>query len=629
MTKNLPSPKLSSGVRSFLILGTDAGLAAASFAVIHTLRFEGLPPERWEGVRLAVVLLLVASRLLANSLFRLNRWSFRFSGLTDGARIVMAGFFGTGLFTLGLDLVPALAQPPRSVLVSELLLTTGLMSMVRFTPRLVWLYRADLLRSRRNGQVRTLIVGAGAPGEALLRDLRRSSEHDLEVLGFVDEDPDSWGDVVGGKTVLGATSDLAALASRLQAELVLIAAPDLPASRLREILTLCADLRLRFKVLPAARYGAEGPAPAELRDLEPVDLLERDEVTLGDSAAPKLGSDERRLVAGAAGSIGTETCAQLLERGCRNLVMLDVDENGLYVNQRRFERLYPECRIVAEPADVRDAGRIRQLFARHRPEDVFHAAARKHVPLMEQSPSEAVKTNVLGTRVLAEAAHEAGVRRFVFMSTDKAVKPTSVMGATKRLGELLVRHMAERSPTRFSVVRFGNVLDSAGSVVPIFREQIAAGGPVTVTHPEARRYFMTISEAVGLVLEAAYGDYGGLCVLEMGQPIRILDLARQMITMAGHVPEEDVKIDFCGLRPGEKLDEELLGDDERVVRRVHGKVSVIESPPPPEDVLAQVSRLAEDAAREDAAALVRRLHEIVAEYASPLADDRELVLADG
>lgn len=624
MTKNLPGLRLSSQLRSLLILSVDAGLAAASFALVHTLRFEGLPLERREEITLSVVFLLVASRLVANTLFRLNRWSFRFSGLTDGARIALAGVFGTGLFTLGLDLLPGLVQPPRSVLLFELLLTTAFFSTVRFGPRLVWLYRADLLRARRSGQVRTLIVGAGAPGEALLRDLRRSSEHDLAVLGFVDEDPDTWGDIVGGKTVLGGTSDLPALASRFGVELVLIAAPRLPASRLREILTLSADLRLRFKVLPATRYDAHGHTTAELRDLEPSDLLERPEVRLGESAAPTLAGEGVRLVAGAAGSIGTETCTQLLQWGCRTLVMLDVDENGLYVNQRRFERLFPGRRIVAEPADIRDEGRIRELFARYRPEDVFHAAARKHVPLMESSPGEAVKTNVLGTRVLAQAAHEVGARRFVFMSTDKAVKPRSVMGATKRLGELLVLHRAERSPTRFSVVRFGNVLDSAGSVVPIFREQIAAGGPVTVTHPEARRYFMTISEAVGLVLEAAYGGYGRLCVLEMGEPLLILDLARQMISMAGFVPDEDVKIEMCGLRPGEKLEEELLEEDERVLRVVDGKVAVVEGPSPPDDVLERVSRLAEAAAREDATSLVAELYETIARGASA----RELVPAD-
>jgi len=297
-------------------------------------------------------------------------------------------------------------------------------------------------------------------------------------------------------------------------------------------------------------------------------------------------------------------------------VMLDTNENELYVLKRRFERLFPESEVIAEVADIRDRTRLDNLFAAYRPRDVFHAAARKHVPLMEAAPCEAVKTNVVGTQYLAEAAKAFGVERFVFTSTDKAVRPTSVMGATKRLGEQLLRQMAESSRTRFFVVRFGNVLDSAGSVVPLFREQIAAGGPITVTHPEIQRYFMTISEAVALVLRAAYGDHGRLCVLEMGEPIRILDLARQMITMAGLVPDVDIRIEFTGLRPGEKLFEELVADGEKVVRVIDRKIKVVDGLVPPANLGVRIDELRRAAAAEDSHAVRGLLHELVPEYRS-------------
>ena len=553
-----PLKRLFSSTRVAILLFLDAALAAASLIVAYVLRFEGaLSAAEWQILPPALAV-LAAARIAANLSLRLHRWSFRFAGLTDGARVALAGLFGTGLWTLGLYFL-RLHAVPRAVVAMELLLTTALMTAVRFGPRLGWLYRANLLRARRTGAMRTLIVGAGETGEAVLRDLQRSTEHEYQVLGFVDERPERQGQIVAGTTVLGTLGELPWLASRFGVQVVLIADPRLPASRLRRILHLCADLKLRFKIVPASYRRLSDESGQRIQDLEPGDLLERDELRFAHDESRGFSPGRPQLVAGAAGSIGAEVCAQLLELGCRELVMLDVNESGLYMQARRFQRLYPDRRVNAELADIRDVGRTRSIFAQYRPRDVFHAAACKHVPLMESAPGEAVKTNVRGTRILAQVAHDFGVERFVFMSTDKAVRPSSVMGATKRLGELVVRRMDEMSRTHFSVVRFGNVLDSAGSVVPIFREQIKNGGPLTVTHPEARRFFMTISEAVGLVLKAAYGDFGQLCVLEMGEPIRILDLARHMIVMSGHVPDVDVKIEFSGLRPGEKLHEELLG----------------------------------------------------------------------
>ena len=275
------------------------------------------------------------------------------------------------------------------------------------------------------------------------------------------------------------------------------------------------------------------------------------------------------MVTGAAGSIGSEICAQLLRFGLNKLILVDLNENGMYMLQLRLEREFPDVEVLTEVADIRDPKRLLSLFERHRPQDVFHAAAHKHVPLMEAAPCEAVKNNILGTRNVAEAADACGAERMIYISTDKAVRPSSVMGACKRVGEAVVRSMAERSLTKFCAVRFGNVLGSAGSVVLVFREQIAAGGPVCVTHPDVRRYFMTISEAVALVLKAAYADYGELCVLDMGEQMRIEDLARHMITMSGLVPGDDIRIKYTGLRPGEKLFESLLTEEEEHTHQVH------------------------------------------------------------
>lgn len=607
-------PRMSYRARAVLILVLDAVVTAGSLWLAYLLRFEGELPAAELDTLLLALPLLAAARIAANVLFRLHRWSFRLSGLTDGARIAMSGLFGTGIFTLGLYLYHRGAgMPPRSVVVLELLLSTTLMAFIRFAPRLAWLYRTDLLRGRRRAAERTLIVGAGAAGEMLLRDLRRSAKHNVQVVGFVDDNPGKRGSIVGGREVLGTVADLPRIVARHEVTQVLIAIPRLPATRVREMLTLCSTLKLKFKILPySCAFLQRQAAVVSLQDLSPEDLLAREEVFLHPEG---LRDRQRcRLVTGGAGSIGSEVCSQLLALGCCHLVMLDVDENGLYMLKRRLECHHPDAVIAAEVGDVRDVARLESIFSHYRPFDVFHAAARKHVPLMEAAPAEAVKTNVIGTRNVARVAERYGAERFVYMSTDKAVRPTSVMGATKRLGELLLQQMDAASGTHFLVVRFGNVLGSAGSAVPLFLDQIAAGGPVTITHPDARRFFMTISEAVGLVLRAAYADHGSLCVLDMGEPIRILDLARHMITMSGHVPDIDIKIEISGLRPGEKLVEELLGDGETVVRRVDRKIQVVEGPAVRQDLGQWLDSLAEAARREDARQVRRLLHEVVEDY---------------
>jgi FlaA1/EpsC-like NDP-sugar epimerase len=603
--------RIDSRGRRALLLITDLLFAMASLLAALMLRFEGEIPEGWPGKLPPLLGVLVASRLLTNVYFQLHRWSFLLSGLTDGVRVGMAGLLGTGGFIAGVFLL-RLPSPPRSVVVMELFLTIGLMLLVRFAPRLVWLYHTDLARARRPDAVRALIFGAGATGEMLLRDLLRSEAHGYQVAGFIDDNPAKLGTIVGGRPTLGTTDDLPGLVRKLDVTVLLIAVRDLPAAKIREILSHCADLKLRFKTVPVSLYQ-EGATLGRLQDLAPEDLLNRAAVVFGaeDTATVRGRS---AAVVGAAGSIGSEICLQLLGAGVNPLLMVDINENGLYLQQRRFERDFPDVQLVSEVADIRDPGRIRRLFDLYRPRDIFHAAAHKHVPLMEQAPCEAVKNNIGGTRNVAAAAAAAGAERFVFISTDKAVRPTSVMGASKRVGEMLVRHLAAHSDTAFSAVRFGNVLDSSGSVVPIFREQIAAGGPVTITHPEVRRYFMTIGEAVGLVLKAAYGNHGPLCILEMGEQIRILDLARHMITLAGRVPEVEIPILISGLRPGEKLAEELMTEEEESAHRIDNKIYVADSPLPVLDFGEKLNALLAAAEREDDPTVFRLLRDLVPRY---------------
>src|SRR5664280_2783545 len=551
-----------SPLRYFLVIAVDAAIPVFSLWFAMFLRFEGRIVVEYARVLLPLILLLVCGRIVANLLLRLHRWSFRLSGLPDGARVGVAGLLGTGVFLLSIFLL-GLPHPPRSVVVMELFFSTFLMAVMRFAPRLTWMYVSERARAGQAGALRTVIIGAGVAGELLLRDLQQSDEHSYYVVGFIDDNRLKQSVIVGGKTVLGTVAELPEIAKRYRVAKVLIAIPRMSAKRIREILGLCADLKLQFKILPVSfAYLNDRAAATMLQDLQPEDLLPRGPVDLSDSGQRATIMGRKVLVTGAAGSIGREICVQLLRAGVSRLVMVDINENEMYLTSRELQRLHPNAAFMTEVADIRDPGRMEALFAKYRPQDVFHAAAHKHVPLMEIAPGEAIKNNVLGTRNVALAADHAGVDRFVFISTDKAVRPSSVMGASKRVAEMIVRQMARTSHTKFCAVRFGNVLGSAGSVVPLFRAQIAAGGPVTVTDPEVRRYFMTVREAVGLVLQAGYGDYGELCVLDMGEQIKIVDLARHMVTMAGQVPDADIAIEFTGLRPGEKLYEELLTEEE-------------------------------------------------------------------
>jgi FlaA1/EpsC-like NDP-sugar epimerase len=598
-------------MRPLLLLLLDGVVAAGALYAVLFLRFEGEIPAWCHFAYPSLALAVAISRSMSSALLRLHRWSFRLSGLADGMRVAVAGLLGSGIFA-ALILLLRIPAPPRSIFAFEFLLSTVVIGAVRYSPRVALTYMADRSQVRKSEARRTLIVGDGTAGDSLLRDLRGSRTHDYLVVGFVDNDPVKQQMIVGGKPVLGALDEIGDLVREHDVHQILVAMPTLEAPRLRQLLSQCANLRVAIKVLPLSfDYLAERASASMLQELTPEDLLPRPAVALSDADERGRIAGRVALVTGAAGSIGSEICRQLLLGGARQLVLVDMNENELYLMQRRLAPEHPASDLRAEVADIRDPERLRRLFRKYRPHDVFHAAAHKHVPLMETAPGEAVKNNILGTRNVAEAADEFSSDRFIYISTDKAVRPTSVMGATKRVGEQVVRRLNISSRTEFCAVRFGNVLGSAGSVVPLFREQISRGGPVTVTHEDVRRYFMTIGEAVGLVLRAAYGNYGELCVLDMGEQLRIVDLARHMITMVGKVPELEIPIVFTGLRPGEKLHEELMTEEEEAVRPVNEKIFVVDGPAPSGALPADVEELAAAASCGDDERVLEVLRRVV------------------
>jgi FlaA1/EpsC-like NDP-sugar epimerase len=578
--RRVAARRLARYVWILLLDGTIAGLG---LALAYVVRFEGNIPTEYRERFPGAVVVLVAIRLVFSLLFGLHRWSFRLSGFHEAVRLLTATASGSAGFVAFFYLLQIL-PPPRSVVLLEFFLTSAAMAAYRFTPRLATGWYADQRRARLDGIRKTIIVGAGSGGDLLMRDLSRSRGHSYQVVGFVDDDPAKIGTFLGGRPVLGPIDRLPEYLERFDVSQVLIAIPRLPAERIQKILRLCGRLKVFFKIIPVSfTYLNDRSVASALHDLSPEDLLQRDAHAFDTEEIRALVGGRRLLVTGAAGSIGGEIARQVASYGPSRLVLVDINENDLYFLYRDLKDKFPALALYAEVADIRDAGRLGTLGRNHRPQDVFHAAAHKHVPLMEDAPEEAVKNNVFGTWNAARMADNCGAERFVLISTDKAVHPSSVMGATKRVAELVVRDMARRSGTRFTAVRFGNVLGSAGSVVPLFKKQIERGGPVTVTHPDCRRYFMTIPEAVNLVLLAGLTQPGELCVLDMGRPMRILDLARHMITIAGLVPEDEIKIEYTGLRPGEKMTEELMTEEEEESQIARDKIYVAKSPPPPPD----------------------------------------------
>ena len=542
----------------------------------------------------------------------LYRGVWRFASLPDLIRIVKSVAIGVVLIAAALFLWTRLANIPRSVF----LLYGVLLIMLLGGPRLLYRWFKDR-RLYAEGGRKVLVVGAGQAGEMLVRDLLHNASSGMRPIGFVDDALEKKGREIHGVRVLGTCEKIPRLVERMGIEMVLLAVPAASSADLRRLVELCDRAGVPMRTLPRVQELPAGEASAEaLRQIAIEDLLGRDPVSLDWQAIRNGVSARSVMVTGGGGSIGAELCRQLAALVPAHLVVVDNSEFNLYRIERELRQRWPTLRVSIALVDVCDQPAIERLFAETRPSLVLHAAAYKHVPLLELQARQAVRNNVLGTRTLARAASTYAVERFVLISTDKAVNPTNVMGASKRLAEVYCQNRDVNRATRFITVRFGNVLDSAGSVVPLFREQIAAGGPVTVTHPEVKRYFMTIPEACELILQsAAVGTGGEVFVLDMGEPVSIAYLARQMILLAGKSPDRDIAIEYVGLRPGEKLFEELFHPSEALRQSGHAKLllarhRVVDW----EQFQAELDDLADACTRCDEPLVRRLLHRLVPEF---------------
>lgn len=449
---------------------------------------------------------------------------------------------------------------PRSYDILYTMFLLAMMIGIRFFYRFVRFMKTEYFIRNRKEISNVMVIGAGDAGAAIVKELRLNETLKRRVCCMIDDDPAKKGKYVQGCLVVGGKKDIISAVERYGITKIIIAMPSAPKSTIKEIVDLCQHTECKIRILPGMYQLV---SVSQLRDVEIGDLLGREQIKVNLNEILGYVQNKVVLVTGGGGSIGSEICRQLAGHGVKQLIIVDIYENNIYEIQQELKRKYPELDLVALIASVRNTHRIDEIMGKYRPNVVYHAAAHKHVPLMEDSPNEAIKNNVFGTYKTASAAGKHGVERFVLISTDKAVNPTNIMGASKRMCEMIVQTLDKFYPTEFVAVRFGNVLGSNGSVIPLFKKQIAEGGPVTVTHPDIIRYFMTIPEAVSLVLQAgAYAKGGEIFVLDMGEPVKIADLAKNLIRFSGFKVGEDIEIKYTGLRPGEKLYEELLMDEE-------------------------------------------------------------------
>lgn len=492
-------------------------------------------------------------------LFHLYSIMWSVAGIQEVFKIIGACGLATLIQIAGMLMLQH--SVPRSYFIICFAVLTISETFIRLSYRIV-----KTLANKKGGKQgkKIMIIGAGSSGAIILKEMQSSTYAEGHVVCFIDDDKNKVGKYLNGVPIEGNREDIPKLAQKYEIDEIFIAMPSAPARETKKILEICKETDCRLKILPGIYQLLNGEVSVEkLREVQIEDLLGREPIRVKLDEIMDYVGGKVVLVTGGGGSIGSELCRQIAAHGPRQLIVLDIYENNAYDLQQELKEIFPPLNLVVLIGSVRNTHRIESIFEKYRPDIVYHAAAHKHVPLMEDSPNEAIKNNVFGTYKTAKAADKYGAKRFVLISTDKAVNPTNIMGASKRICEMIIQMMNNHSKTDFVAVRFGNVLGSNGSVIPLFKKQIEHGGPVTVTHPDIIRYFMTIPEAVSLVLQAgAYAKGGEIFVLDMGEPVKILDLAKNLIRLSGYVPNEDIMIEFTGLRPGEKLYEELLMDEE-------------------------------------------------------------------
>ncbi len=553
----------------FCIFG-DVILILLTFGLSFYLRFEGALPQNFKmytPLILPLVFLKVGSFILNN----LYKKAWRYANVNELITIVQSLTIATVLFMCYIFFFRL--SFPRSIIILDWMASIILISGSRFFYRALSEFKTPV--PNRNAK-KVLIVGAGDAGELVLKEFNKHKELNTRIVGFVDDDSSKHNMEIHGIKVLGNRTSIPALVDKYNISEVIIAIPSASGKEIKEIHQLCNSTAVCVKILPGVYEIINGDVSlSQIREVQVEDLLGREPVHVNMNEIAAYLTSNRILITGGGGSIGSEICRQVAKFEPEQLIIFDISENNVYEIDLELKNKFKELNIVSIIGSVRDSLKLEQVFRKYRPDVVFHAAAHKHVPLMEYNPEEAIKNNVFGTKNVAEIAAKYGVERFVMISTDKAVNPTNIMGASKRVAEMIVQDLAKKSKTKFVAVRFGNVLASRGSVIPLFRNQILAGGPVTVTHPEITRYFMTIPEASQLVIQAgAIGKGGEVFVLDMGRPVKIIDLARDLIELSGLKVGEDIEIKISGLRPGEKLYEELLSDKENTVATKHKRIMV-------------------------------------------------------
>jgi FlaA1/EpsC-like NDP-sugar epimerase len=596
-------------------VAADGCLVALAYYLAFVLRFDAGAPPRYEALLLDTVAFVVVIKLGLFAAFGLYSKLWRFVDRADFESIVKAVVVSSFVLIGALFLLsPGAADPPRGVIALDFLLTLALIAGARFLVRAaVERPRGGPLVARADREV--LIVGAGNGGQQVALELRRNPQLSSAVIGYVDDDPRKQGMLISGHRVHGATADLPRILDDSEPDEVVIAIPSAPGILRQRVVTACRARGIPVRTLPTTfELLSRGPSLlAHVREVKVEDVLGREPVRVAVDHVGAYLRGRTVLVTGAGGSIGSELCRQIAHVKPRRLVLVDHGENNLFEIRRQLEEERHFGATAAVLADCKDATRMQELFEQERPSVVFHAAAYKHVPLMEENPVEAVRNNAIATRIVAAAAGQAGAERFVLVSTDKAVSPATVMGASKALAEWAIEAAQHRfRGTRYAAVRFGNVLGSSGSVVPIFRRQIAAGGPVTVTDPEMSRYFMTIPEAVQLIIRSGDLTTGGeVFVLEMGDPVKIVDLACNMIRLSGKEPDVDIAIEIVGRRPGEKIHEELFEPGERPQPTPAEKiVAAVRPRPDPEWVESAFARIEALIYSGDVSALVSAVAEL-------------------
>ncbi len=602
------------------VVAHDLCMVWLSWYGLHRFRYAIQPMSGPLPAMSVEMLLVLCAQGLVFWRVGLYRGVWRFASVPDLVNIMKAALFGLLAIIIALFFYNRLDMVPRTVLVLYPVVLSALLGM----PRLLYRSWKDATQQRDGrATVRVLILGAGQAGETLVRDLRRASTY--QPVGFLDDAARLHGSELQGLPILGSIADLEQLAPQVAAQLAIIALPELDAEAMRAVVEACEKSGLPFRMVPRLDDVLSGRSrPGELKEVAIEDLLGRQPVKPDWKAIRAWLGGRSVLVTGAGGSIGSELCRQCARHGARTVGLLEIDELALMTIEAELRRDFPQVECVAVLGDCGDPAVMRHALERAQPQAVFHAAAYKQVPLLEAQLREAVRNNVLATATVAQASREAGVESCVLISTDKAVDPANVLGATKRMAEMVCQRLAVEQSTRFVTVRFGNVLDSAGSVVPLFREQIRNGGPVTVTHAEVTRFFMTISEACQLILQAsAIGAQQAVYTLDMGEPVPIRLLAEQMIRLAGKQPGKDIAIVYTGLRPGEKLHEALFHADERYRPTSHPKILQAEARPVDEENLdSALDRLRAAAAAYDVEALALLLREAVPEFA-PVAEVAE------